>query len=66
MLITHILDFILHLDEHLQFILTKYGTWAYLILFLIIFCENTPSPPNPLSLGRGGARRSLSLGRGLG
>ncbi len=33
------LDFLLHLDKHLDLIIRSYGTLTYLILFLIIFCE---------------------------
>ena len=33
------LDLFLHLDKHLAEILRDYGTWTYLILFLIIFLE---------------------------
>jgi membrane-associated protein len=32
-------DFILHIDRHLDGILRDYGTWTYGILFLIVFCE---------------------------
>lgn len=32
-------DLFIHLDKHLNEIITEYGTWTYLILFLIIFCE---------------------------
>jgi membrane-associated protein len=38
-LITQLIDFILHIDRHLQEIIGQYGTLTYLILFLIIFCE---------------------------
>lgn len=38
-LITFIVDFILHLDKHLSTIIQNYGTWTYLLLFLIIFME---------------------------
>ncbi len=34
-----IIDFILHIDVHLTELVASYGTWVYLILFLIIFCE---------------------------
>ena len=33
------LEFFLHLDEHLREIVLQYGTWTYLILFAIIFAE---------------------------
>lgn len=33
------IDFFLHLDTHLSGILQQYGSWTYLILFGIIFCE---------------------------
>jgi membrane-associated protein len=38
-LIISFIDFFLHLDRHLNEIIQSYGTWTYLILFLIIFCE---------------------------
>lgn len=34
-----IFDFIIHIDMHLSELIRNYGTWTYLILFLIIFCE---------------------------
>jgi len=37
--IYQIIDFILHIDKHLQEIISNYGTLTYLILFLIIFVE---------------------------
>lgn len=33
------IDFILHIDRHLDAITTEYGTLTYVILFLIIFAE---------------------------
>jgi len=38
-LITTLIDFILHIDEHLAVIIGDYGTWTYAILFLIVFAE---------------------------
>jgi membrane-associated protein len=38
-LLTQFIDIILHLDQHLTWLLENYGNWFYLILFAIIFCE---------------------------
>ncbi|HEX9895848.1 MAG TPA: DedA family protein [Gemmatimonadales bacterium] len=38
-LIGTLIDFILHIDQHLQEIIGQYGALTYLILFLIVFCE---------------------------
>jgi membrane-associated protein len=37
--ISSLIDFILHLDKHLNEIIQTYGIWTYLLLFLIIFME---------------------------
>ena len=34
-----LVDIVLHLDQHLQWLVANYGSWIYAILFLIIFCE---------------------------
>jgi membrane-associated protein len=38
-LIMKVVDFILHVDEHLNFIITQYGAWTYGLLFFVIFME---------------------------
>jgi len=38
-IIGFLIDFVLHMDEHLAQIISDYGTWTYAILFLIIFME---------------------------
>jgi membrane-associated protein len=38
-LITALIDFIIHIDEHLAIIIGDYGAWTYGILFLIVFAE---------------------------
>ena len=34
-----LIDFILHIDDHLGEIIQNYGLWIYAIIFLIVFCE---------------------------
>lgn len=38
-LITHLFDFILHVDKYLEAFVQSYGLWVYALLFLIIFVE---------------------------
>lgn len=38
-IITTLLDFILHVDKHLEAFVASYGLWVYALLFLIIFVE---------------------------
>jgi membrane-associated protein len=37
--LSFLIDFILHVDVHLQTFVQTYGTWVYALLFLIIFTE---------------------------
>lgn len=32
-------DIVLHLDRHLAVLVQQYGTWIYVLLFAIVFCE---------------------------
>ena len=38
-LVSFLIDFILHVDKHLEAFVTNYGAWVYALLFLIIFVE---------------------------
>jgi membrane-associated protein len=38
-LIAFLIDFILHVDKHLETFVVNYGAWVYALLFLIIFVE---------------------------
>ena len=38
-IITFLIDFILHVDKHLEAFVQNYGMWVYALLFLIIFVE---------------------------
>ena len=35
----YLVDFILHLDKHLVELVSRFDTWVYAILFLVIFAE---------------------------
>lgn len=38
-LFTFLIDFILHVDRHLEVFIQNYGMWVYALLFMIIFVE---------------------------
>jgi len=38
-LLKDFINVVLHLDKHLDGLVTQYGPWVYVILFLIVFCE---------------------------
>ena len=38
-IITFLIDFIVHIDKHLESFVLSYGAWVYALLFLIIFVE---------------------------
>ncbi len=38
-IISFLVDFILHVDKHLETFVQSYGVWVYALLFLIIFVE---------------------------
>jgi membrane-associated protein len=67
-LIQSLIDFVLHIDQHLAALASEYGTLTYLILFAIIFCETglvvTPILPGDSLLFAAGAIASLE-GSGL-
>lgn len=58
-IIHSLIDFVLHIDQHLVEIVNTYQTWTYLILFLIIFAETgfvvTPFLPGDSLLFAAGA-----------
>ncbi len=57
------IDFILHIDQHLQTLSAQYGVWIYAILFAIVFCETglvvTPFLPGDSLLFAAGAIAAL-------
>jgi len=62
-IISNLVDFILHLDVHLNAIIQNFGIWTYLILFLIIFLETgivvTPFLPGDSLLFAAGSFAAL-------
>ena len=60
------LDFILHIDQHLIALTAQYGIWIYAILFTIVFCETglvvTPFLPGDSLLFAAGAVAAASAG----
>ncbi len=58
-LVGQAVDLFLHLDQHLQRLIHDYGTWTYLVLSLVIFCETglvvTPFLPGDSLLFAAGA-----------
>jgi len=61
-----VIDFVLHIDVHLQQLFTTYGIWVYGILFLIIFSETgfvvTPFLPGTSLLFAAGALVAATQG----
>ena len=61
--ISYFVDLFLHLDKHLAQLVGEYGTWTYLLLFIIVFCETglvvTPILPGDSLLFAAGAISAL-------
>src|SRR3954470_24414478 len=69
-LLRSIIDFFLHLDQHLSQVISQYGGWTHLILFAIVFCETglvvTPFLPGDSLLFAAGTFAALgALDAGL-
>jgi membrane-associated protein len=60
-----LIDFILHINVHLEELVRDYGFWVYLILFAIVFCETglvvTPFLPGDSLLFAVGALCGMKL-----
>ena len=58
-IIRSLFDFVLHIDKNLELLISQYGVWLYLILFVIVFCETglvvTPFLPGDSLLFAAGA-----------
>ncbi|MDR1919751.1 MAG: DedA family protein [Tannerellaceae bacterium] len=57
--VQYVIDFVLHINTHLEELIALYGVWVYGILFVIIFCETglvvTPFLPGDSLLFAAGA-----------
>ena len=57
--LSNFFHFFIHLDDHLTWVIQNFGSWTYLILFLILFCETglvvTPILPGDSLLFTAGA-----------
>ena len=67
-IIINFIDFFIHLDKYLPGIVQNFGVWAYVILFLVIFCETglviTPILPGDsllFALGALAAQGALNI-----
>ncbi|MGD0277806.1 MAG: DedA family protein [Smithella sp.] len=67
-LIINFVDYFIHLDKYLPLITQSFGIWAYVIIFLVIFCETglvvTPVLPGDsllFALGAVAAQGALSI-----
>lgn len=65
-IIKTVIDFILHIDQHLDFFVTEYGVLTYAILFGIVFIETgvviMPFLPGDSMLFAAGALAAISEG----
>ncbi len=67
-IIINFIDFFIHLDRYLPLIIDTFGIWAYVIVFIVIFCETglvvTPILPGDsllFALGTFAALGSLNI-----
>ena len=67
-IIIYLIDFIIHLDKYLPIIIQSFGIWAYVIVFLVVFCETglvvTPVLPGDsllFALGAFAAQGALNI-----
>jgi membrane-associated protein len=58
-----LIDFVLHIDQHIQVLCSSYGGWVYAILFVIVFCETglvvTPILPGDSLLFAAGSMAAI-------
>lgn len=67
-IIIYLIDFFIHLDKYLPLIIQSFGIWAYVLVFVVIFCETglvvTPILPGDsllFALGAIAAQGALNI-----
>ena len=67
-IIIYLIDFFIHLDKYLPIIVQSFGIWAYVLVFIVIFCETglvvTPILPGDsllFALGAIAAQGALNI-----
>jgi membrane-associated protein len=67
-IIITLIDFFIHLDKYLPIIIQSFGIWAYVLVFIVIFCETglvvTPVLPGDsllFALGAFAAQGALNI-----
>lgn len=68
--LAQVVDYLLHIDRHLDVLLLNYGGWFYAVLFLVLFAETglvvTPFLPGDSLLFAAGALVARGKGIGIG
>ena len=68
--LVRVVDYLLHIDTHLDMLLLNYGGWFYAVLFLVLFAETglvvTPFLPGDSLLFAAGALVARGQGIGIG
>lgn len=68
--LAQVVDYLLHIDKHLDVLLLNYGSWFYGVLFLVLFAETglvvTPFLPGDSLLFAAGALVARGKGLGIG
>ena len=63
--IARVFDFVMNLEQHLVWLIDKFGSWSYLMLFFVIFMETgfvfTPFLPGDSLIFTAGAFSSLGV-----
>ena len=66
-IVSLLIDFVLHIDKHLEALVLTYGPWVYAVLFAVVFVETgvvvMPFLPGDSLLFIVGGMATFNLGR---